>query len=54
MRKKRQNDPEGVRRNILEVATVEFAQRGFSGERVRVMFRRLATREQRHHRHPDQ
>lgn len=28
------NDPEGVRRNILEVATAEFARRGYSGARV--------------------
>ena len=34
MRKKRQNDPEGVQRNILEVATAEFAREGFSGARV--------------------
>jgi AcrR family transcriptional regulator len=30
----RSHDPEGVRRNILEVATAEFAQKGFSGARV--------------------
>lgn len=30
----RTNDPEGVRRNILEVATAEFAHRGYSGARV--------------------
>jgi AcrR family transcriptional regulator len=27
-------DPEGVRRNIIEVATAEFAEKGFSGARV--------------------
>lgn len=27
-------DPEGVRRNILEVATREFVRRGYSGARV--------------------
>ena len=43
MRKKRQNDPEGVRRNILEVATVEFAQRGFSGARVDAIADRTRT-----------
>jgi AcrR family transcriptional regulator len=30
----RVNDPEGTRRNILEVATAEFAEKGFSGARV--------------------
>jgi AcrR family transcriptional regulator len=30
----RTQDPEGVRRNILEVATREFAERGYSGARV--------------------
>ncbi|HUZ62118.1 MAG TPA: TetR/AcrR family transcriptional regulator [Acetobacteraceae bacterium] len=30
----RTHDPEGVRRNILEIATAEFAERGFSGARV--------------------
>ena len=30
----RSNDPEGVKRNILEVATAEFAANGFSGARV--------------------
>ena len=43
MRIKRQNDPEGVRRNILEVATVEFAQRGFSGARVDAIADRTRT-----------
>jgi AcrR family transcriptional regulator len=30
----RTNDPEGNRRNIVEVATQEFAEKGFSGARV--------------------
>lgn len=30
----RTNDPEGTRRNIIEVATGEFAQRGLSGARI--------------------
>jgi AcrR family transcriptional regulator len=30
----RTNDPEGTRRNIIEVATEEFAQRGLSGARI--------------------
>jgi len=33
-RKRRTNDPDGVRRNIVEVATTEFAQRGYGGARV--------------------
>jgi AcrR family transcriptional regulator len=33
-RRQRVNDPEGTRRNILEVATLEFADKGFSGARV--------------------
>ena len=32
--RRRINDPEGNRRNIIEVATAEFAARGFSGARV--------------------
>jgi AcrR family transcriptional regulator len=43
MTRKRQNDPEGVRRNILEVATAEFAQRGFSGARVDAIANRTRT-----------
>ena len=31
---RRTNDPEGTRRNIVEVATREFAQKGYSGARV--------------------
>jgi len=30
----RTNDPEGTRRNIIEVATEEFANRGLSGARI--------------------
>jgi len=30
----RTNDPEGTRRNIIEVATEEFSQRGLSGARI--------------------
>ena len=33
-RRQRVNDPEGTRRNIIEVATREFAGKGFSGARV--------------------
>src|SRR4051812_33292189 len=33
-RARRTNDPEGNRRNIIEVATREFAEKGFSGARV--------------------
>lgn len=33
-RRRRVNDPEGTRRNIVEVATHEFAGKGFSGARV--------------------
>src|ERR1044071_3861545 len=33
-RRQRVNDPEGTRRNIIEVATGEFAAKGFSGARV--------------------
>jgi AcrR family transcriptional regulator len=43
MRKKRQNDPEGVQRNILEVATAEFAREGFSGARVDAIAARTRT-----------
>jgi len=32
--RRRINDPQGTRRNIVEVATHEFAQKGFSGARV--------------------
>jgi AcrR family transcriptional regulator len=43
MKTKRQNDPEGVQRNILEVATAEFSQRGFSGARVDAIANRTRT-----------
>lgn len=33
-RRQRVNDPEGTRRNIIDVATQEFAAKGFSGARV--------------------
>jgi AcrR family transcriptional regulator len=33
-RRHRTNDPEGTKRNIIEVATEEFAAKGFSGARV--------------------
>lgn len=33
-RRQRVNDPEGTRRNIIDVATEEFADTGFSGARV--------------------
>jgi len=33
-RRQRVNDPEGTRRNIIDVATEEFADKGFSGGRV--------------------
>ena len=33
-RSQRINDPDGNRRNIIEVATQEFAEKGFSGARV--------------------
>ena len=34
LRRPRVNDPEGTKRNIIEVATEEFAGKGFSGARV--------------------
>jgi AcrR family transcriptional regulator len=43
MKKKRQNDPEGVQRNILEVATAEFSREGFSGARVDAIAARTRT-----------
>ena len=33
-RRQRVNDPEGTKRNIIQIATEEFAGRGFSGARV--------------------
>ena len=37
------NDPEGTRRNIVEVATREFASKGFSGARVDAIANRTRT-----------
>jgi AcrR family transcriptional regulator len=34
VRRQRVNDPEGTKRNIIEIATEEFAGKGFSGARV--------------------
>jgi len=42
-RPRRTNDPDGVRRNIVEVATVEFAQRGYGGARVDAIAARTRT-----------
>ena len=39
----RSHDPAGVRRNILQVATAEFAQKGFSGARVDEIAAQTAT-----------
>src|SRR5262249_23546768 len=33
-RRQRVNDPEGTRRNIIDIATEEFASKGFSGARI--------------------
>ena len=41
--RRRINDPEGTRRNIVEVATHEFAQKGFSGARVDAIANRTRT-----------
>jgi len=43
MKKKRRNDPEGVRRNIVEVATREFADKGYGGARVDAIANRTRT-----------
>ena len=43
MKTKRQNDPDGTRRNIVEVATREFAQKGYSGARVDAIASRTRT-----------
>jgi AcrR family transcriptional regulator len=43
MKRKRQNDPEGVQRNILEVATAEFSREGFGGARVDAIANRTRT-----------
>jgi len=40
---RRTQDPEGTRRNILEIATDEFADRGFSGARVDDIAARTST-----------
>jgi AcrR family transcriptional regulator len=43
LRKRRTNDPEGNRRNIIDVATREFAEKGFSGARVDAIAARTRT-----------
>ena len=43
LRKRRTNDPEGNRRNIIYVATREFAEKGFSGARVDAIAARTRT-----------
>jgi AcrR family transcriptional regulator len=42
-RRRRVNDPDGTRRNIIEVATEEFAGKGFSGARVDDIAARIKT-----------
>ena len=42
-RRQRVNDPDGTRRNIIEVATEEFAGKGFSGARVDDIAARIKT-----------
>jgi AcrR family transcriptional regulator len=42
-RRQRVNDPEGTRRNIVEVATREFAQKGYGGARVDAIANRTRT-----------
>ena len=42
-RPSRTNDPEGVRRNIVEVATREFARKGYGGARVDAIASRTRT-----------
>jgi AcrR family transcriptional regulator len=42
-RRQRVNDPEGTKRNIIEVATEEFAGKGFGGARVDVIAARTKT-----------
>jgi AcrR family transcriptional regulator len=42
-RRPRVNDPEGTRRNIVEVATREFAQKGYGGARVDAIAERTRT-----------
>jgi AcrR family transcriptional regulator len=43
LRKRRTNDPEGNRRNIIDVATREFADKGYSGARVDAIAARTRT-----------
>ena len=42
-RRPRVNDPEGTRRNIVDVATREFAQKGYGGARVDAIANRTRT-----------
>ncbi len=42
-RRQRVNDPEGTKRNIVEVATREFAQKGYGGARVDAIASRTRT-----------
>jgi shikimate dehydrogenase len=42
-RRRRVNDPEGTKRNIVEVATREFAQKGYGGARVDAIANRTRT-----------
>ena len=42
-RRRRINDPQGTRRDIVEVATREFAQKGYSGARVDAIAARTRT-----------
>jgi AcrR family transcriptional regulator len=42
-RRKRKNDPEGTRRDILEIARQEFSQNGLSGARIDVIAERTRT-----------
>jgi AcrR family transcriptional regulator len=43
LRKRRTNDPEGNRRHIIDVATREFAEKGYSGARVDAIAARTRT-----------
>ena len=43
LRMRRTNDPEGNRRNIIDVATREFAEKGFGGARVDAIAARTRT-----------
>jgi AcrR family transcriptional regulator len=42
-RRQRSNDPEGTKRNIIQIATQEFAGKGFSGARVNDIAARTKT-----------